>query len=146
MVKNWERKAKEYKKDSDYWEERSDEYSERPSWETLVLIVIILAYFSMAGMVIGGVFDNPIQELDINKDVLVDYHIKEYYPEFENCTIEYDSCIMDSKGSCNKGANVFCNVLENRDGLKVVKENYPTEEFILEDIELEEILLNKCGF
>ncbi len=147
MAINWKRKAKEYEIDAKYYEKEYNEYSERPSWSGTIALMLVASGFTILFLGLFGAFHTPISELDISKDSLANYHVKEYYPEFENCTVEYDSCTNRQVFEpCIDGANVFCNVLDNRDGMKVKKESSPTQVLIFEDQQLEEILLDKCGF
>ena len=74
---------------------------------------------------------------------MVREYVLDYYPEFENCSIEYEVCADDLLLSCVGGAKIYCNELDNRDDFKVEREKAPTEVLYFDDIDLEDILLYK---
>lgn len=94
---------------------------------TLVLGSIILAMF--------GAFDPPLRELDL-EDKLAESYVLEYYPEFEGCTFDY---IYPSSTEHNGKVKIYCNTLENRDGLMLDRDELADEVILLKDITLEEI-------
>ena len=91
-----------------------------------------------------GVFDSPLDELDIDKDKLAGDYVLEYYPEYKKCTFEYYNCLDNSNLYCRGEVNIYCNNLENRGGLKFSK-NEVTEVIFFDDITLEEIFENKIN-
>jgi MoaA/NifB/PqqE/SkfB family radical SAM enzyme len=73
------------------------------------------------------------------KDSLASKYVKEYYPEYQNCTIEYDYYIKDSKGYNSEGALIYCDKLpENRDGMVIPRTN-PTQSIIFQNVTIQQI-------
>ncbi len=104
-------------------------------WGGLV-VGIILLFLTLA---VCGVFNYEYDRLDIDKDKLVSDYVKEYYPEFENCTIEYTNCIDDNGWTCYTGVNIYCNELDSRDSMKTLRGN-PSEIIKFEDnLDLQDI-------
>ena len=87
---------------------------------------------------ITGGFDKPYEKLDISEDDLARYHVIKYYPEYENCSITYES-IRQSGLRMEYGAKIYCNLTDNRDGMKVNRGIEPTIELIFKDITMDEI-------
>lgn len=55
------------------------------------LIGLFIACFIFL-IIITTIFPQfPISELDLDKDKIASYHVLQYYPEYENCTIKYIS-------------------------------------------------------
>ena len=147
MAKNW---RKEYKdldekydklrdKHRNYW--NSGEKWAYSIWWMFVAVVLTLIVLSLI-----GAFDSPIKELGLDKGELVKEYTLKYYPEFENCSIEYDTCYKLSTnifGSCIEGIKIYCQELDNRDDLKVLRGIEPTEVLLFDGIDLEDILLDK---
>lgn len=104
-----------------------------------VIIGFLLGCFVLTFALFAfGAFEEPYKKLGVSEDSLARYHVLKYYPEYENCSIVYD--LIDSDGWTNKyGAKVYCNSIDNRDGMRVNIENQPTIELIFEDITLEQI-------
>jgi len=102
------------------------------------LVVTILTILTIG---ITGGFDKTYEKLDISEDDLARYHVIKYYPEYENCSITYES-IRQSGLRMEYGAKIYCNLTDNRDGMKVNRGIEPTIELIFEDITMDEILRN----
>ena len=107
----------------------------------VVLTLLVLGLF--------GAFDSPSEELDIDEQFLAKSHILNYYPEFENCSITYSSCVCgeDFFSPCKAGVKIYCDEnLDDRDKLKVKKENKPNEIICFEDITIEELFLQRINY
>lgn len=112
--------------------------------------------FSMIGLVIGfalgmglfflldSSFSDPMAELDIDKDKLAKDYIVYYYPEYTNCSIEYDSDLNINR-QIVPGVNIYCNTLDDRDGLKFVQSEELPIQIAFEDITLEQIFAAKIN-
>ena len=130
------------KLDSDernYCEDCYDENGSNIAWINFFfgLFLGIFILFFILG--ICGVFNTAVHKLNVDEDKLVSDYVKEYYPEFENCTIEYDGCVDDNEWVCINGANVYCNELDSRDSMKSLKGS-PNEIIKFEDgLDLKEI-------
>lgn len=114
------------------------------------LIAGIILGAALLALILGlfGVFQNPVEKIDIDKNKLVEYHIEKYYPEFENCTIRYVKDLNDVTVNNEMGVKVYCGIsVEDRDSMIVkTEEREPTE--VLEfkdDIKLKKILKNKLS-
>jgi len=106
----------------------------------ICLLALILA--------LSGVFQNPVEKLDIDKNKLVEYHIEKYYPEFENCTIRYVEDLKYQTVGQEMGAKIYCGIsVEDRDSMIVkTKEREPTEVLEFKDnIKLKKLLKNKLS-
>ena len=99
------------------------------------LVVTILTILTIG---ITGGFDKTYEKLDISEDDLARYHVIKYYPEYENCSITYES-IRQSGLRMEYGAKIYCNLTDNRDGMKVNRRIEPTIELIFKDITMDEI-------
>lgn len=101
------------------------------------LIIGTILFFS------GG-FDSTLDKLDLSEDALAEYHVLKYYPEYENCSIIYDTDLKSDCRSCPivPGVSVYCGEKDNRDGMKIHRESIATIEIEFSDITLEEILEN----
>ncbi len=74
--------------------------------------------FSILG--IFGVLDNKVNRLDLDKDLLARYHVLKYYPEYENCSIDY---LEADEVACElgiDGARLFCGDIKNKDGMSIL--------------------------
>jgi len=141
---NWK---KEYEKESDRYQKfRRNSWNRKEIWVYSICWIIFTVFVTFLIILLCGGFDSPVEELGLDKEQLVRGHILDYYPEFENCSIEYMTCVDTFFGSaCKKGAKIYCNELDNRDDLKVKRDNIPTEVIYFDDIDLEDILLHKLG-
>lgn len=83
------------------------------------------------------IVDNPIDDLDLDKNQIAREYVLIHYPEYQNCSIEWDSYIRNS-GWNVEGVNIYCGEVYNRDGLEVIRENEPTIQIAFEDVTLEE--------
>lgn len=128
----------DYKKQAEEWEDKyCDEYN-RSHWDEIIWGIIfstIIIFLLLFGF---GAFGTPLEELDVNKDKLAESYVLEYYPEYNNCSMEYDPCVSDGGLTCRGGVNIYCEDLGNRDGLRTSKTQI-TESIIFEGITLEEI-------
>ena len=130
-----------YKKEAERWEEKYwDEKNKLPLEGVLIGLIFSFIFISFFFFMFG-VFDSPLDELDIDKDKLAGDYVLELYPEFESCSFEYNSCI---ELPCEAGVKVYCSDLENRDGLKISKDEV-TEKIVFDGITLEEIFENKIN-
>jgi len=141
--KDWRKKYEE--ENNRYWKLKNTHWDKGDKWAVAICCIILTILFTILIIALCGGFDNPVQELGINEDRLVREYVLDYYPEFENCSIEYDICADDMLLSCVDGAKIYCNELDNRDDFKVEREKAPTEVLYFDDIDLEDILLYKLG-
>ncbi len=146
MKTDWKKEYEELDKRYYNLYEESDN-----KWETssvvgaIVLIVIASLFLFSVILALCGAFDSLIEKLNIDKDALVKEHVLKHYPEYEDCNIKYDNCIGDGYGHCSEGVKIYCNKLNNRDGLKVSTKTEPTEVLYFDDLTLEDILLEKIN-
>ena len=97
-------------------------------WITLLLGWFVL----MVILLIAGTLDSGIEKFDIDKDKIASDYVKSYYPEFEDCVVEYDPCIKQGfLEICPSGVEVYCNELTTRDSMKSLK-GEPTKTIIFE--------------
>lgn len=137
---NWK---KEYEKiDEKYWELKGSCWNKEEKWVYSICWIIFTVCFTFFFITLFGGFDNPVKELGLDKEELVRGYTLDYYPEFENCSIEYDACIGIAI-PCKKGVKIYCDELDNRDDFRVEREKEPTEILYFDDIDLEDILLHK---
>ncbi len=91
--------------------------------------------------------ENIFEGIDIDKDKLVKEYIVEWYPEYEGCDIIYykDIYVGDESASIwgHDGARVYCNGIDDRDGLRVGDKDDDYEVVYFEDITIQEILIQK---
>lgn len=139
--KYWRKKYDEL--DDKYWKLKGTSWDRKEKWFYSIICMIFTILFTILIISLSGGFDSPVEELGINEDRLVRGYVLDYYPEFENCSIEYDACADDLPFSCVRGAKIYCNELDNRDDFKVEREKAPTEVLYFDDIDLEDILLYK---
>ena len=139
---NWK---KEFEEVSNKYSELSrNHWSKGDKWACAICCIIFTVLFTFFIIGLFGGFDNPVKELGLNEEELVREYTLYFYPEFENCSIEYDDCIsVDGSISCKKGVEIYCDELDNRDDFKVKREKDPTEILHFDDIELRDILLHK---
>ena len=139
MKINWKEK---YENESEkYWKLYGGCWDRSEKWAYAFLVTLATCFLIFVILALFGVFNSPIERLGLDKNELVREHILSYYPEFENCSIEYDECIDSHSFPCNKGVEIYCNKLDSRDNLRVQKNMEPTEVLYLEGITLEDILL-----
>lgn len=109
------------------------------------VIAAILLYSAI--LLFIGAFDAPIDELGINKDLLTRNYVLKYYPEFENCSIEYAEKLEDcssSKCPYYNGAAIYCSEeYDRRDGLRIGGKTEMTDQIEFEYMTLERILKQK---
>jgi len=101
--------------------------------------IIIALVVSIVALAIIFMFTIGAPE-ETYEDEISSKYIKELYPEYENCTIEYISCLDTGFfDDCSEGANLYCdNNPNNRGGLKIIREK-PTLKIVFNNITLEEI-------
>ena len=134
---NWKKKYEdEYDR---YWKLKENYWDTSDRISCFLLAMIGTCFLIFVILTLFGVFDSPIEKLGLDENELVREHILQYYPEFENCSIEY-ACI-GSGFSCKNGIKIYCDSLDNRNDLKVKRNIEPTEVFYLDGITLEDILL-----
>ena len=147
---NWQKKAEKLEEKNEDLEDRLD-----CAWEqgkrTGIIIFLILVGAFLTSLILGlfGTFDSPYEELNINEQYLAKSHVLTYYPEFENCSITYSSCACEENffSPCKAGVKVYCDEnLDNRDNLRVEKENKPSEVICFEDITIEELFLQRINY
>lgn len=105
-------------------------------------MALIIVFIALGIVTLFFYILNPEEKSKYTDDELASRYIKKYYPEFENCTILYDNCLnkalRDNLG-CYEGANIYCDdLLENRDGLKIVRKE-PTRQIKFEGITLKQL-------
>ena len=117
-----------------------DKHGNSMAWRNFFFGVFLGMFILFLILGICGVFGFDYDRLNIDRDKLASDHVKEYYPEFENCTIEYNDCLDDGvTWVCNIGANIYCNELDSRDSMKSLKGS-PNEIIKFEDgLDLKEI-------
>ena len=123
------------KLDSDernYCEDCYDKHGNNIGWRNFFFGLVVGMFFLFLILGIFGVFHTEVHKLNVDEDKLVSDYVKEYYPEFENCTIEYKDCIDDNGWTCHNGVNIYCNELDSRDSMKTLKGN-PSEIIKFED-------------
>jgi hypothetical protein len=116
------------------------------SWISIFIFGIIVGAFLLGVMVIiSGLTDSPLTKLKINKNSLAKEYVVNIYPEFKNCSVDYkDDICSDGSGGCmNEGVNIYCDALDNRDGLKIARNNPITKTIFFKDITLEDIFKKK---
>ena len=99
------------------------------------IVIIVLGGIVLAAF---GAFNNPIDELNLNKDAIASTHVLKYYPEYENCSIRY---IEANKIDCElqiPGVEVYCQQVEDRDGMNVLGNN-PSLTLCFDEITIEEV-------
>ncbi len=89
----------------------------------IFLMIIILGF--------AGVLDNKYDRLELDKDAIVSDYVKEYYPEFANCTIEHSYNVNGDAWNSFEGANIYCGEVDSRDSMKSLK-GKPDEVLIFE--------------
>lgn len=104
----------------------------------IVVGVVLIAF--IGGMLLwgSGAFDNPIDELDLDKDAIATTHILKYYPEYENCSFQYKEFREIECEPRIPGVEVFCDQTEDRDGMNVLGNN-PSLTLCFDEITIEEI-------
>ncbi len=140
MKINWKERYEEEHKE--YYDLREGCWNKNEKWAYSIIVVLATCFLIFAIFGIFGGFDSPIEKLGLDKNELVREHVLSYYPEFENCSIEYDGCIEPNKIPCGKGIEIYCDKLDSRDNLKVKRDTKPTEILYLDGITLEDILFD----
>ena len=137
---NWKKKYEElYKKYDDYRDKHN--WNTKQKWLWSVIVVFFTCTLMVSILFYIGVFENPIEKLNLEDD-LASKHVLKYYPEFENCSIQYDEC-AGSGNFCKKGVEIYCSGLEDRDGLRTQRDKHPTEVLYFDDITLKDILIEE---
>lgn len=104
-------------------------------WTAFIVIAFSVVIHSIIGL-----YNPMVDRLDIDKDLLARDYVLEHYPEFENCTIQYDDCINSDKLICPRGVKIFCqDSYGNRNGLKESLSEIPTKILYFDDITIKEI-------
>ena len=88
-----------------------------------------------------GVFDNPIDELDLSRDEIAATHVLKYYPEYENCSFSYKKANEIECELYVPGVEVSCGQVDNRDGMNVLSSN-PGVTLCFDEITIQEIFQN----
>ena len=140
---NWKEKYEELQER--YYKKYGDSFNKRELIAWIIFFSFVAIVLTLMILLFCGAFDNPIDELNLDKDSLVKEHVIKYYPEYKDCNIKYNNCIKDNSFYCNKGIEIHCDKLENRDGLKVSTETKPTEMLYFDDLTLKDILINKIN-
>lgn len=111
----------------------------------VIVSLLIGAIITVAMLGSFGAFENTIDKLGLDEDKIVSAYVKDYYPEYDNCSIKYDNDI-DSEtkkySSHIPGVNIYCNVLDNRDGMRVFRETQPTISLELKSVSKEDMLIH----
>ena len=138
MAKNWK---KEYgdleKRYANFREKHWNCWNTSEKWAYSLLCVIFTVGALFFILFIAGVLDSPINRLNL-EDELASIHTLKYYPEFENCSIQYDECV--GVGFCTEGVEIYCSKLDDRDGLRTKIDKTPTEVLYFDGITLKDIL------
>ena len=111
--------------------------------EGLIVGAIIGVFFTLMITSLTGGFNSLAEELDLDEDDLVSEYVKSYYPEYKDCNINYVRDLFSNCISCpvQPGVEVFCNHLDNRDGLRQsTKSTKPTIVLEFKAITLKEII------
>ncbi len=90
---------------------------------------------------LGGAFDSPMTELELDKDVIAETHVLKYYPEYDNCSFQYKESNEIECELYIPGVEVFCKDVDDRDGMNVLGTD-PTLTLCFDDITIEEIFKN----
>jgi hypothetical protein len=131
--------------------EERDELKERldDTGTMSIFIGMVLSALFIIFLYSLGTFDDPIDKLKLDKDIITSNYISNYYPEFNNCTIIYKENIFsdDSTKPKVEGAWIFCNKnnKEDRDGMKIViseKTDKPEYRIEFKNITLKDIIKN----
>ena len=108
---------------------------------TILIILLVLAAIVIVWQVINTGLN--FEEDSRNDDYYASKYIKEFYPEYKDCSVEYSKKLEGcSSIYCPyyKGAKVYCDQLPlNKDGLKVHRPGEPTIKIEFKDITLKEI-------
>ncbi|KKN12614.1 hypothetical protein LCGC14_1014820, partial [marine sediment metagenome] len=83
MKTNYKKEAEKW--EDKYWKERND-----ISYPELISGIVGAMFFTLFFLYLFGVFDSPLNELDIDKDKLARDYVIGLYPEFEMCSFEYN--------------------------------------------------------
>lgn len=107
----------------------------------LIFGIVLGAVILITILGICGVLDNKVDRLDLDEDLLAKYHVLQYYPEYENCSVRY---LDADEIACEwgvSGTKVFCKDIEDRDGMSVLG---TTEDLTIcfDEIEMNDILDN----
>ncbi len=145
MAKNWKKEYEEL--DERYRDYREDHWN---CWDNgskvmaVIMTVLLTIMFSGCILLLTGVFNSPTERLGL-EDELARIHTLKYYPEFENCSIEYDGCAGSGSGFCTEGVEIYCFGLDDRDGFRTKKDKTPTEVLYFDGITLKDILFEVLG-
>jgi hypothetical protein len=123
-----------------YNEGYKDKHEEGSLWSGVIGLFIGMILLSII-LLCCGVFDPAFNKLDLDEDKLSEYHVLKYYPEYENCSIIYDSDLKSDCNSCPivQGVSIYCEEKDDRDGMKIHRERTATIEIEFSKITLEDI-------
>lgn len=121
-VKCW-RCGKELRHENfSYCEKCKDKEVSSGFFSTFILGMFLTIIICLGVALLTGLFDSSIDRLKINKNNLVSDYVKEYYPEFKNCTIEYNLDDDANYANSIEQANIYCEKLTSRDSLEYLKD------------------------
>jgi len=98
----------------------------------IILLTLMFLVLIFGLLILLGVFDSSLDKLNIDKDKLVSDYVKEYYPEFINCTIEYNDNFRDGIVFVGEGVDIYCSELDSRDSMSSLKGD-PDEVLVFQD-------------
>ena len=123
-----------------------DDYDmSRKFWGGVFLGVVAMTVISLLFAYTMGAFDDPVDRIGIDVDALISRYVVSYYPEYENCTIIYDKDIDSETRDFSyyvPGANVYCNEVNDRDGMRVFKQTSPTVSLELRTVSKADMLMH----
>ncbi len=121
-------------------------YTEDEMWSKAVdhiggAAMIFLFIIGIISVCIIEYYDERIyDQLDIDLDEIAKEYVVSYYPEYNNCSMDFINLDtgIDS-------VNIYCNSLEDRDGLSTKQPQEADFKIYFEDITIEQIIKDKIG-
>jgi hypothetical protein len=145
-MNKYNQRIKKLEADRDYYE--SKYYSLKNDWLNSIRpaswILCIMAGFIIAVLLsfLNGTHDSNIDKLGFDKNQVASWYVLKYYPEFKNCTIQYDSALQAEEFFSGplQGVEIYCNSkLPNRDGLAIKDKEEPTKVIYFEKTNIDKI-------
>lgn len=123
-------------------EEINEEESEFEPYMGIFLIGLLIGAMIMSFIFIVFAIDTPINQLELSEDKIAEAYVLEYYPEYSNCSIEWDKNLVSDCSTCawKSGVNIYCDSMDNRDGLRIRKEYQPTQQIEFDDVSIQDAL------
>jgi len=86
---NWK---KEYEETvNKYRKLRDTGWNKKEKWVYSICWMIFTVFLTFLFIGLFGGFDNSVEELGLNEEELIREYTLDFYPEFENCSIEIQS-------------------------------------------------------